>query len=226
MTLQITFHGHSTFSLSDGTSRVLIDPFFTGNPKALVAAEEINCTHVLLSHGHEDHMTDAVAIAVRCDATVHATVEIINALEKEGVSKTEPANTGGRVMAPFGSVSFTQAFHSSSFNGAYMGMPHGIIIEIGGRTVYYTGDTGLFSDMKLIKELYAPDVLILPVGDRFTMGPEHASIAAEWISAEVTIPCHYGTWPLIEIDQNLFAPTGTRVEYMNPEDIIELESKS
>jgi L-ascorbate metabolism protein UlaG (beta-lactamase superfamily) len=80
--------------------------------------------------------------------------------------------------------------------------------------------------MKLIKELYAPDVLILPVGDRFTMGPEHASIAAEWISAEVTIPCHYGTWPLIEIDQNLFAPTGTRVEYMNPEDIIELESKS
>ena len=107
-----------------------------------------------------------------------------------------------------------------------MGMPHGIIIEMGGRTVYYTGDTCLFSDMKLIKELYAPDVLILPIGDRFTMGPEHGSIAAEWIGAEVTIPCHHGTWPLIEVDATEFKPAGTRVEHMNPEDILDLEAST
>ena len=224
MTLKITFHGHSTFLLSDGTSNVLIDPFFTGNPQATVPADAINCTHILLSHGHEDHMTDAASIARRCDATVHATFEITSALEREGITKTEPANTGGRVMTSFGSVSFTPAFHSSSFNGEYMGVPLGIIAEIGSRTVYFTGDTSLFSDMKLIKELYAPDILILPIGDRFTMGPEHGTIAADWIGAEITIPCHYGTWPLIDADVSRFAPRNTRVEMMKPQDSLEIPS--
>ena len=223
MTLKITFDGHSTFSLSDGTSNVLIDPFFTGNPQAKVTADEINCTHVLLSHGHEDHMTDAVSIAKRCKATVHATFEITSAMEREGIENTEPANTGGRVQAPFGSVSFTPAFHSSSFNGEYMGMPLGIIIEIGSRTVYYTGDTSLFSDMKLIKELYNPDILILPIGDRFTMGPEHGAIAADWIGAEITIPCHYGTWPLIDADVSRFNPRNTRVELLEAESTLEIQ---
>ena len=223
MTLKITFHGHSTFSLSDGTSNVLIDPFFTGNPQAKVTADEISCTHVLLSHGHEDHMTDAVSIAKRCQATVHATFEITSAMEREGIENTEPANTGGRVRTPFGSVSFTPAFHSSSFNGEYMGMPLGIIIEIGARTVYYTGDTSLFSDMKLIKELYNPDILILPIGDRFTMGPEHGAIAADWIGAEITIPCHYGTWPLIDADVSRFNPRKTRVELLEAESTLEIQ---
>jgi len=225
MALKITFHGHSTFTLSDGSSKVLIDPFFTGNPQAKVAADDISCSHVLLSHGHEDHMSDAVSIASRCDATVHATFEITSALEREGLSKTEPANAGGRVKTVFGSVSFTPAFHSSSFNGEYMGMPLGIIIEIGTHTVYFTGDTSLFSDMKLIKELYTPDVLILPIGDRFTMGPEHGTIAADWIGADVTIPCHYGTWPLIDADVSRFTPQNTRVEMLQPEESLDIASK-
>lgn len=217
MSLEITYHGHSTFLLSDGTHSVLIDPFLTGNPAAVVDQSDIECTHIAVSHGHEDHITDVEVIAKRCDATVFAIHEITTMLGEKGIANLEPGNTGGRIDAPFGYVAFTQAFHSSSLEGRYyLGMPLGLIISIGGHTVYFAGDTGLFSDMKLIAELYEPDVAILPIGDRYTMGPKHASIAAEWIKPRIAIPCHFNTWPPIEVDASLFAPKGVEVVQLAP----------
>lgn len=212
MSLTITYHGHSTFVLSDGTYTVCLDPFLTGNPSAVVEAGEIDCTHMAISHGHEDHIGDAESIAKRCGATVFAAHEITTMLQAKGIEKVEPGNTGGRIDAPFGFVAFTPAFHSSSLEGRfYLGMPLGLIISIGGHTVYFAGDTGIFSDMKLIAQLYKPDVAILPIGDRFTMGPEHASIAAEWINPSIAIPCHFNTWPPIEVDTSRFTPNGVKV---------------
>ena len=216
MSLTITSHGHSTFLLSDGTYTVCLDPFFTGNPSATAEASSIECTHIAVSHGHEDHITDLVPIAKQTNATVFAVHEITLMLQEKGIENVEPGNTGGKIDAPFGFIAFTPAFHSSSLDGRfYLGMPLGLIISIGGHTVYFAGDTGIFSDMKLIAELYKPDVAILPIGDRYTMGPEHASLAAEWLNPKIAIPCHFNTWPPIEVDPARFAPKGVEVLLMN-----------
>ena len=207
MSIKITFHGHAAFSLSDGTHTVLIDPFITGNPQAEAAgitADSISCTHIALTHGHEDHVGDTIAIAKRCDATVLGPFELCNMLGEEGLEKLEPANPGGGVDMPFGRITMTNAFHSSSFGGKYMGMPTGLVIRMGDTTIYNTGDTGIFGDMALIAEIHRPDVLILPIGDRFTMGPADATRAAEMVNAPIAIPCHFGTWPLIDIDPTRF----------------------
>ena len=216
MTAHLTFLGHSCFLLSDGETRVIIDPFLTGNPVAAMTADEVECDHIALTHGHADHFGDTIALAKKHDATVHAAFEITEYVQKQGHANVSPGNPGGRVATPFGSIAFTQAFHSSSFDGEYMGMPCGLVIEIGGATIYHAGDTGLFSDMKLIGELYSPDVAILPIGDRFTMGPEHASIAAEWIGAPTMIPCHFDTWEPIAQDPSVLAPNGVTVTVLKP----------
>ena len=226
MPLTITYHGHSTFLLDDGTHQLLLDPFHDENPACETAADEISCTHILLSHGHEDHMSDAASIAKRCNATVFATHEITTYLGEEGVQQLEPGNTGGRINAPFGWIAFTPALHSSSFQGRYMGDPLGAVINIGGHRVYFAGDTALFSDMKLIKQLYTPDIAILPIGDRFTMGPEHATLAAEWIDPKTVIPCHYNTWSPIEIDTTQFKPTGMETRFLTPGESIDMEPAS
>ena len=216
MPLTITYHGHSTFLLDDGTHRLLLDPFHDDNPACETPSDEIECTHILVSHGHEDHMSDAASIALRCDATVFATHEITTYLGEQGVTRLEPGNTGGRIEAPFGAVAFTPALHSSSFQGRYMGDPLGAVITMGGHAVYFAGDTALFSDMKLIRELHEPDIAILPIGDRFTMGPEHAAIAAEWINPRLAIPCHYDTWDPIAVDRARFAPDGIKTCFLAP----------
>ena len=214
MSVELTFLGHAGFLLSDGSATVAIDPFLTGNPVADRTAADVRCDAIALTHGHADHMGDALGIAKANDANVLAAFEICNYFEEQGHANVNPGNPGGRIATDFGWVAFTQAFHSSSFEGRYMGMPCGVVVNMGGKTIYHLGDTGLFSDLKLIGELYNPDVALVPIGDRFTMGPEHATKAAEWVGAEIAVPIHYNTWPPIEQDPADFRPAGVRVEVM------------
>ena len=218
MSLELTFLGHSAFLLDDGTRRLVIDPFLTGNPKAARAADELDVAHVALTHGHADHVGDTLSIAKRTGATVHAAFELTEWLQEQGHEAVSPMNPGGRVGHDFGWIAFTQAFHSSSYEGRYMGMPCGIVLEMGGVVVYHAGDTGLFSDMRLIGELYRPQVAILPIGDRFTMGPELASKAADLVGAPHVIPCHYDTWPPIEQDPADLKPGSAEVHVLAPGD--------
>lgn len=219
MGLTIEFLGHSGFVLSADEHRVAIDPFLTGNPVATKQAGDITCDAIAITHGHADHFSDTVAIAKANDATVFGAFEICNYLQEQGHEKVEPGNPGGRIQAPFGWVAFTQAFHSSSFEGRYMGMPCGVVVNIGGITVYHLGDTALFSDLALIADLYRPDIACIPVGDRFTMGPEHGKRAAEMIRPKAAIPIHYGTWPLLAQDISAFDPRGVEVRPMAPGEV-------
>jgi L-ascorbate metabolism protein UlaG (beta-lactamase superfamily) len=213
MPITLTFLGHAGFLLDDGKHKVAVDPFLTGNPVATLKPEEVRCQSIVLTHGHGDHVGDTVSIAKANGATVYAANEIAEYLSEQGC-RAEPGNPGGKITADFGWVAFTQAFHSSSYEGRYMGMPCGVIVRLGGQTVYHCGDTGLFSDMKLIGELYRPDIALIPIGDRFTMGPELATKAAEWIMPKVAVPMHYGTWPLLVPDASGFTPDGMEVKVM------------
>lgn len=216
MTLSITFLGHAGFLFSDADHTLAVDPFLTGNPVAVMEASAIECDHIALTHGHADHFGDTIAIAQRTGALVHGAFELCEYLGEEGVSNTSPGNPGGRIETDFGWIAFTQAFHSSSFNGRYLGMPCGLMIHMGGKTVYHCGDTGLFGDMKLLGEIYKPSVVFIPIGDRFTMGPELATRAAEMIKAPVAIPIHYKTWPILAPDASGFTPSGVEVREMSP----------
>jgi L-ascorbate metabolism protein UlaG (beta-lactamase superfamily) len=215
MAITITFLGHAGFLFEDGTHALAVDPFLTGNPKARHKPEEIRCGYVALTHGHADHIGDTVAIAKANDATVIAAFEIAEFLGQQGVGQVSPGNPGGRIPTDFGWVAFTQAFHSSSYEGRYMGMPCGLVIHMGGVTVYHCGDTTIFGDMKLLGEIYRPDVACIPIGDCFTMGPELAARAAEMIGPKVAIPIHYNTWPPIEQDPATFRPSGVEVKVMD-----------
>jgi len=216
MSIEITFLGHAGFMITDGTHVVAIDPFLTGNPVATVNPEDIHCQYITLTHGHADHMGDTVMIAKANCATVIAAFEITEYLGDQGIQNTEPANPGGKVQTEFGWVAFTQAVHSSSYNGQYMGVACGVVVNMGGITVYHCGDTDLFSDMKLIGEIYQPDIACIPVGDRLTMGPELATLAAELIRPTVAIPIHYGTWPLLVQNISAFRPKGITVQTLKP----------
>jgi L-ascorbate metabolism protein UlaG (beta-lactamase superfamily) len=216
MSIIITFLGHAGFLIEAGRHVVAIDPFLTGNPVATVEPNEIQCRAIALTHGHADHLGDTVAIAKANDATVYAAFEICEYCGEHGVRRIEPMNPGGKVSTSFGFVALTQAFHSSSYGGQYMGMPCGVILNINGLTLYHCGDTALFSDMKLIGELYKPDIAMIPIGDRFTMGPELATKAAELIKPRIAIPIHYKTWPLLAQDASAFKPKGVEVREMEP----------
>ncbi len=215
MGISITFLGHAGFLLSDGTHTVAIDPFLTGNPVATMKPDEVEVQSIVLTHGHADHLGDTVAIAKANDATVFGAFEIVEYMGEQEI-KGEPGNPGGKITADFGWVAFTQAFHSSSYNGRYMGMPCGAVVHMGGVTVYHLGDTGIFGDMKLLGEIYQPDIALVPTGDRFTMGPELATRAMEMIKPKVAIPMHYGTWPLLLPDASGFEPKGVEVKEMVP----------
>lgn len=216
MSVKLTFLGHAGFLFESDAANVVIDPFLTGNPLAKHKPEQIKAEHLVLTHGHADHVGDSLEIAKANDATIYSAFEIYEYFAEKGHSKCEPANPGGKVTTEFGYVAFTQAFHSSSYEGRYMGMPCGAVINLSGVTIYHAGDTGLFSDLKLIGELYKPDIALLPVGDRFTMGPEHAKLAAEWIQPKVAIPMHYATFGLLTSDISAFEPTGVEVRVLEP----------
>ena len=223
MSAKLTFLGHSGFLIDDGDTTLAIDPFLTGNPKATIAADDVRCQFIALTHGHADHMGDALAIARRNDANVIAAFEICNYFEEKGHGNVNPGNPGGRIDTEFGWVALTQAFHSSSFEGRYMGMPCGVVAHIGDKTIYHLGDTTIFRDLELIGEIYRPDLVLVPIGDRFTMGPELATRAAEMIGAPRAVPIHYDTWAPIEQDPAQFAPQGVEVEVMQPGDTLQLD---
>ena len=215
MSVAVTFLGHAGFLLDDGAHAVAIDPFLTDNPVAKHKPQDIRCQTIALTHGHADHVGDTVAIAKANDATVIAAFELCEFLAKKGC-QTNAGNPGGRVETEFGFVALTQAFHSSSYDGQYMGMPCGLIVRIGGVTIYHLGDTGLFSDMKLIGEIYEPDIACIPIGDQFTMGADLAARAAEFIRPKVAVPMHYTTWPLLAQNAAAFTPAGIEVKPLLP----------
>ena len=215
MALEFTFLGQSGFLFDDGTHKVVIDPFLTDNPLAVHKPEDIECKTILLTHGHGDHVGDTVAIAQSNGATVIGCYEVSEWAGGQGL-ETLGGNPGGKIKTDWGWMAFTQAVHSSSYSGAYMGAACGIVLSMGGVTVYHCGDTALFSDMKLIGEIYGPDVALVPIGDVYTMGPELGTMAAEWIGAKVAIPIHYKTFPILAQNADGFRPEGVEVKVLEP----------
>ena len=193
--IKYTYYGHASFLLDDGTSKVLTDPFLTGNPLAAIQADEAECDYILLTHAHGDHLGDAPAIAKRTGAMVLGIPEVLDVcLQAESDIKTHGMNIGGSIKLPFGKVRMTMALHSSGVAG---GIACGYVIQIGGINVYFAGDTALFSDMKLIGQKDPLDYAVLPIGDNYTMGLEDAALAAQWLNTKNVIPIHYNTWPVI-----------------------------
>ena len=193
--IKYTYYGHASFLLDDGTSKVLTDPFLTGNPLAAIQADDVECDYILLTHAHGDHLGDAPAIAKRTGAMVLGIPEVLDVcLQAESDIKTHGMNIGGSIKLPFGKVRMTMALHSSGVAG---GIACGYVIQIGGINVYFAGDTALFSDMKLIGQKDPLDYAVLPIGDNYTMGLEDAALAAQWLNTKNVIPIHYNTWPVI-----------------------------
>ncbi|MBS0265075.1 MAG: metal-dependent hydrolase [Planctomycetes bacterium] len=222
MKTTLTWLGHSAWQLETAGLNVLIDPFFTGNPKASVSAADVKADFILISHGHGDHIGDTVAIAQRTGATCIATFEITEWLRKQGVPRVHPMNTGGARTFPFGNLKFTIAHHTSMLpDGSNGGNPVGFLIRLqDGRKIYHAADTGLFYDMKLIGD-EGIDLAILPIGDNFTMGPDDALRAVRLIQPQRVIPTHFGTWDLIAQDarawaQRVQAETATATTVLQP----------
>ena len=221
--MEIRFLGHSAFELSDGDTRVLIDPFLTGNPKAAVSAEELEPSAILLTHGHADHFGDTVDIAKRTGAPVLAIVELANEIAGElGEDHDVLApNLGGRIRFEWGSVKLVPAWHSGMTPSGTPHMPAGLIIRLGGRTVYALGDTALFGDLALIGRREGPiDVALMCVGGHYTMDRGDAVEAARLVGARRIIPCHYGTFPLLETDVDAFR---REVEQATSSEVVLLE---
>jgi L-ascorbate metabolism protein UlaG (beta-lactamase superfamily) len=200
MSLKFRWHGHATWELSFAGGSILVDPFFSDNPSAKVAASDLNPGWILVTHGHFDHIADCAAIAARTGATVVANYEVATWLGRQGVTSSIGMNIGGWVKLPFGRVKMVPAWHSSSLpDGSYGGLAAGFVIEVAGRRVWFAGDTALFSDMNLIGEM-GIDVAVVPIGDLFTMGIEDSVEAVLLANPKVALPSHYDTWPPIAQD--------------------------
>jgi L-ascorbate metabolism protein UlaG (beta-lactamase superfamily) len=202
--MDIRFLGHAAFELTEGDTRILIDPFLTGNPKAAVSADELNPTHIFLTHGHADHIGDTVDIAKRTGAQVVAIVELANELQEDGVENVSDPNIGGTVELGNVSVRLTPAWHTSTTPKGTVNTPAGLVITVGDTTVYHLGDTALFSDLALVKARDQIDVALMCIGGHYTMDRIDAVAAAELVGASQVIPCHYNTFPPIETDAEAF----------------------
>ena len=222
--MQVTWLGHSAFEIED-LDHVLIDPFITGNPMAPKRWDEIKCDIIALTHGHGDHVGDTVEIARKTNAIVVAIHEIAQFLAKLDL-QVESMNKGATIQVRNTGISMTHAIHSSGISGENImiegGEAAGYVLH-GSKVVYHAGDTSLFKDMELIAELYKPEIAILPIGDRFTMGIKEAALATKMIAPRIVIPMHYNTFPLVEQDPFAFKEAvesicPTEVVILNPGD--------
>jgi len=210
--MKIVWFGHSCFRLEIGASVLLIDPFLKGNPTfeaSGIAWDEATkgVTHVALTHGHSDHVGDAGEICSKRGATLFATFELAMFVNGKGAEKLEPMNTGGTVAANDFDVTLVAALHSSSLDGVYLGNPNGLIVRPkDGKTLYHMGDTDMFGGMALIAEFHRPQIGIVPIGDRFTMGARSAAYTCKtFFNFEMILPCHYGTFPgMLDPDADRF----------------------
>lgn len=226
--MKLTYLGHSCFLVETAKARLLIDPYLTDNPVAKLKAGAISCDYVIVSHGHEDHSGDALEISQRCNAPIIANYEIAEYFGAKG-AKTHGMNPGGGFNFPFGRVKLTIAHHTSSveagLNPIYLGSACGIIVQAGGKNLYHAGDTAVFLDMQLIGRI-GLDAALIPIGDNYTMGPDDALIALDFMKPKVAVPIHYNTWPVIAQNAAEFAASaakaGHRVKPMAVGDTLEV----
>jgi L-ascorbate metabolism protein UlaG (beta-lactamase superfamily) len=218
--MNVRYLGHACFELSDGDTRVLIDPFLSGNPKAAVGPDEVDPTHIFLTHGHQDHYGDVVDIAKRTNAQVVAIVELAGELGEQGVENVSDPNIGGTVRFDDVWVRLTPAWHTSTTPNGLVNTPAGLVIGIGGKVVYHLGDTGLFSDLQLVKQRDDIDVALMCIGGHYTMDRHDGVRAAELVGAKQVIPCHYDTFPPIETDAQAFK---SEVESATSSEVVVLE---
>ncbi len=198
---KLTWLSHGSWLIESGGNRVLLDPFLGDNPKATATAKDFDdVSHILISHGHYDHVADAAEIAKRSGATIVAIFEIAQwYANKQSVESTVGMNLGGATELPIGNVKMIPALHSSDLpDGSYGGNPAGYLLTIEGKRIYFACDTALFSDMKLYA--HGVDVAVLPIGDLFTMGIDDSVAATKLVEPKTVLPAHYGTWPPIEQD--------------------------
>jgi L-ascorbate metabolism protein UlaG (beta-lactamase superfamily) len=222
--LTVTWLGHATFLMTSSKGlRLLFDPFLTNNPACPPAARRVGAVDLMLiTHGHSDHCADAVSVGRESGATVVTSPELAGWLQRQGLKHLRPMNIGGRQSISGIEIAMVPAVHSSSAaDGTYLGPATGFVVRFEeGLTVYFAGDTALFSDMRLIRDRYAPQIAFLPIGDRYTMGPEDAAIAAEWLGVKTVVPMHYGTFPELtgtaEELRTFAAPRGISVVELRP----------
>lgn len=223
--MKITWQGHSCFIVEAEGKSIIIDPFLKGNPTAKIQPSDVRVNAVLVTHGHGDHLGDAVEISKLNGAPVIGTFELVNYCTAQGATG-HPMHIGGSYRFPFGRVKLTIAHHGSSSDAGSLGNPCGFIINMGGKSVYHAGDTGLFSDMALIGDTNSIDVAMLPIGDNFTMGIEDAVLAVGFLKPKTVIPMHYNTFDLIKQDPEVFRKSlpgsDVRVEIMKPGESLEV----
>jgi L-ascorbate metabolism protein UlaG (beta-lactamase superfamily) len=219
--MEIRFLGHSCFEITEGETRLLIDPFLTGNPKAAAEHHELEPTHIALTHGHADHHSDTVEVAKRTGAQVIAIPELANEIAGNGVENVVDPNMGGTVELPGGWVRLVPAWHTAVSPQGTAHMPAGLVIKLGDTIVYHLGDTALFSDLALPAKRDDIDVALMCIGGHYTMDRHDAVIAAELVGAKTVIPCHFDTFPPIETDAQAFkadveARTDSTVVVLDP----------